>query len=304
MGKGIWKLAFAALILLVALLPIGGAVWLIDQAENRQTAYEEQARSNARTFSHLAGPRTEDRCRSLAEPARGNCAIEQARIARSFQRDEFNLEAQRTTAIWTKYMGIAAILGTGFGVVGLALVLATFRQNKRSADAAQDANRPWLELEVLPGDLWIHDDINLELRLRVTNRGNSPATNVGVWSAMPLVCHCDKVDRKQIGPKTLVPLLDEAGRHSRGTTVFPGCDAILEEHGWARPEEVTAALAKDKAPIPYLIAGVAYQHADRTFYTIETFGVVIPEPYNELKTKKGFTAQGFALARHHNSYVV
>jgi hypothetical protein len=267
MGKRRKSVALAILVFALASMPIAGAIWLIEQAEREQIAFAQHA------------------------------------PASPLQRDTVALGAQTSAAVWTKYAAIAAVLGSAFGVIGVALVLATFRQAKRSADAAHDANRPWLELEVTPGDLWIGEDINLELHLTVANHGNSPATNVVVCAQMLLFCEGDPVNRQRVGPDTLVPMLDTARDSRRGTTIFPGRKDHFEEHGWATEQAVADARAKEQDVIPFVIAGVAYQSGRAVYYTVETYGVVIPDAYKRLNVSYAALIGDFELARHHNSYI-
>jgi hypothetical protein len=102
--------------------------------------------------------------------------------ARNAQHDERDLETQKATAIWTQYMAYAAIGGTAFGIIGISLVLGTFVQNKRSADAAHDANRPWIRVELAKGGIrgWRFENDNPVFLTNIVmdNVGKSPALSL------------------------------------------------------------------------------------------------------------------------------
>ena len=76
--------------------------------------------------------------RRLSPAAKHDCIHEAADTAREGQHDERDLEAQLVTSVWTHYMGLAAIGGTAFGIIGIFLVLATFRETKRSATSPEN----------------------------------------------------------------------------------------------------------------------------------------------------------------------
>ena len=63
-------------------------------------------------------------------------------------------ETNRLTraALKLGYIGFwVASLGGLLGIVGTAFLIFTFRENRRSADAAHDANRPWIEVTIPVG---------------------------------------------------------------------------------------------------------------------------------------------------------
>lgn len=92
-------------------------------------------------------------------------------------------ETNRLTRVGLKLAAVGfwvAFLGGFFGVVGTAFLVLTFRENRRSADAAHDANRPWLQLEIMrTGALHFGPaGASIEIEVATHNRGDSPATDV------------------------------------------------------------------------------------------------------------------------------
>ena len=62
-------------------------------------------------------------------------------------RDEYGLEAQRVTATWTAKMGIVAIIGMMASLIGIVLVFITFRETRRTADAAFTSIEMQIQIE-------------------------------------------------------------------------------------------------------------------------------------------------------------
>lgn len=91
------------------------------------------------------------------------------------------------TALKLGYIGFwVAFFGGLIGIVGTAYLVKTFRENRRAANAAHDANRPWLEIKVGPESRISldGDEATLDCEVTLINRGNSPATCVHVWAQM------------------------------------------------------------------------------------------------------------------------
>lgn len=80
------------------------------------------------------------------------CKREARERAREAQRKEYDLEAQRITAIWTEHVGIAALVGMAVSILGAGLIYVTFAEARRTNKIAQEAadiqTRPWLSLDI------------------------------------------------------------------------------------------------------------------------------------------------------------
>ena len=170
-------------LIISVLVGLGGASFLLTNTARQQASIEQKADAKAYAYAHRANVTKEGRCRPLAAPSRFECEQEENQTAREGQHNEYDLKAQQVTAIWTRAMGIAAIAGTGFGIIGVTLVLGTFWENKRAADAAHEANRAWLRLQVGEKEerctLWVKPDaLEFSAPVILTNYGRSPALDV------------------------------------------------------------------------------------------------------------------------------
>lgn len=95
------------------------------------------------------------------------------------QRNRDDLVAQQVTATWTKRMGVAAIGALFLSILGVGLIYTTFKETQRAANAAHDANRPWVDLILLPEAPSINDArVSIEFTVRLQNIGKSPALDV------------------------------------------------------------------------------------------------------------------------------
>ncbi len=197
--------------LIVALTLVG---WGASQQANYGREAEDQAAENARHADYDI----RYRCVPLPPLHERNCVIDTRREQRDYQRHEQELYAQKTSAFWTFLIGSAAVVGMLLSAVGVFLVFFTFGETRRanilnmhenvratrralasasqtaaavaaanrSADAAHDANRPWLELELFHAEPLIFDGngAHLGLGIKIRNRGSSPATHMLVVSRL------------------------------------------------------------------------------------------------------------------------
>lgn len=124
---------------LALVLAIIAGVGLYLSASTQQAEYQVEAENQARDHASIARIEANYPCSRphVADPQ--GCVDEAEKRARPQQRDEYDLEAQRTMAVWTRAMGVAAIIGMGVGIFGLGLIFVTFRETRRSADEAHRA---------------------------------------------------------------------------------------------------------------------------------------------------------------------
>jgi hypothetical protein len=125
---------------IIAAASIGSAAWMIWSANGREIAYKQAAHNSREADAKRAHIAIQGSCGPLTTQARAKCEADQYYAAHQAQHDDADLEAQQTTAVWTRYLGIAGIAGTAFGLIGVLLVLLTFRENRRAADEARKAN--------------------------------------------------------------------------------------------------------------------------------------------------------------------
>lgn len=147
------KFDYVGLVAAVTLSAVLG-FWLWASTTNSQSRIEHEAAKNAKEHAHTAYVEIRAACSGLPVAESDVCANQINYAAGERRRDEYDLEAQRTMAVWTRAMGIAAMIGMSVGIVGVGLVYFTFQETKRAAsearrnvDAFIASERGWLSLE-------------------------------------------------------------------------------------------------------------------------------------------------------------
>jgi hypothetical protein len=134
-------------------------------------------------------------------------------------------------AIFTFFLFCAAVVQIGLFVWQLKLFRASLGHTKtaaiaalQSAKAAIDAQRPWIKLDVnIASDL--SDDghgARLQFDVTISNVGNSPATDIEVWS--PMVCGGNGIP--WVTAFTKIPQ-----RTNLGFSIFPKESSIVDRWG-------------------------------------------------------------------------
>lgn len=165
-----------AALIVVAAVSIGGAAWMIRDANRSEVAYKQLSKDSAKTDAQRANINKIRDCGPLAPPTRAKCEAEEDYAAHQAQHDDRDLEAQRTTAVWTRNLGIAGIIGTAFGLLGVALVLLTFMDQRRTSRAEL---RAYVDVsKTVLGEIEGAHFIEIS----ITNFGQTPATNVCTWA--------------------------------------------------------------------------------------------------------------------------
>jgi hypothetical protein len=147
-----------------------------------QSNYNDAAGKDAAEYSRYAEQEVGESCRGVAEIELVHC-FSDARIKgelkkREYEHDAQDLVAQKTSALWTMLMGLAAILGMGLSVVGVYLVWTTFKETRHANEIAKADQRAWVRLsadprlarEIRKGTLY------LRINCVAENTGRSPAT--------------------------------------------------------------------------------------------------------------------------------
>ena len=77
-------------------------------------------------------------------------------------------------------MGIAALIGMGLSLVGVALVWTTFRETRKANEIAKADERPWLNFAPgIDGHITIcFDTLDFNISVSITNHGGRPANDV------------------------------------------------------------------------------------------------------------------------------
>ena len=172
-------------------LAIGAGALLYSQAEALQKSYEHRAEKQAKSYADRARIGMQRCFRNRVPPeAKQDCARQEAQAAREGAHDEYDLQAQMVTSVWTRAMGIAAIIAMVMGIMGVGLVFITFRETRRSAEAAHAANRPWLKFTHLnvpeitftpPSKGEPHGSVKVKITGTAKNIGKAPAKGVVIY---------------------------------------------------------------------------------------------------------------------------
>lgn len=143
----------------------------------------ERAAHNAAYHAKDAQDQIAQKCGVIANQAATDCAREINNAARAEQRQEYDLAAQETTAIWTAVMGWVAAFGVALSGLGVYLIWTTFRETQRAANATAKSYEAFVKFEgpMLDVDFtkiafsWINGEPHATARFTVRNIGRSPA---------------------------------------------------------------------------------------------------------------------------------
>lgn len=265
----------------IAVTSIGSAAWMILSANGREASYKQYAKDSANTDAERSRVNVESGCGPLSAQTRAKCEAEEYYSAHQAQHDDADLEAQRTTAVWTSYLGIAGIIGTAFGLLGVVLVLLTFRENKRAADAAHDANRPWAEGEK-PNDISMSltdEGIKLSAYVTVVNHGNSPALHVLAQGRLAVKNMADDTTPSITLSGIDAALFDWEKQHrARGMIAFPNKPIRLIIQCELPIEKIRAAEGAPPNDCFYLLTiGISYRFGEALCRTFNAYVLMTPE---------------------------
>ncbi len=177
-----------ALIVILACAALTVGLIIYTDADRLQRSYEQSAAEKARDYTSRANVNRERRCLRLRSQAKQDCIREESEAARQGQHDEYDLQAQLVTSAWTRAMGIAAIIGMTFGIIGVGLVFITFRETRRAADASAKTYSAFTQLErarviARTSNVYWNPPHIMAVKITLSNVGRSTATI--------LTAHCD-----------------------------------------------------------------------------------------------------------------
>lgn len=185
MSDSDWLQRFATKLgFVVALIVAVGAIgWGWNYGLRQERTYEQEARQ-----AHA--DQTENGCYQIAQTKVQSATVkeadgkpctpdEKAKQENDNRRDYADLVAQRSSALWAKIMGIAALIGMGLSLVGVALVWTTFRETRKANDISRASQRPWLDAEIkLHGISKVASGYALRIEVVIENVGSTPANHV------------------------------------------------------------------------------------------------------------------------------
>jgi hypothetical protein len=151
------------------------------------------------------------------------CPEEQNDSSADARRSDNDLAAQQEMADWAFVMAAFTAAGLALSGIGITLIYATFEANHRAAVAANDANRPWVEItitDVLSFSIEPHF-ARVQFLVDIENMGRSPATNVMHRALLVAVPEGGQGSYNAI--TRIVKILNrfDAQHPERGTTIFP-----------------------------------------------------------------------------------
>jgi hypothetical protein len=180
-----------------------------------------------------------------------------------------------------RYANWLSIIGATLTVVGAGFVYATLVETKRSADAAHDANRPWVEIVVDEASLWVGSGANVSFQATLTNRGNSPATGVQIVSKLVAIPMFGIRPPNPIIPAIERKFAETPSEERWRKTIFPERDIIEERDEDLPQDQLVAAQREDTKQVRFLLAIAArYDLSDgRSGTTVMTYELVTPHPF-------------------------
>jgi hypothetical protein len=174
---------------------------VIGWGHSETAEYEREADNRAAEYAKHTYDKIGYACVRVPSVDKADCVEQAYQERRANERDEQDLVAQKTSALWAYIMGAAAVVGMALSAVGVFLVWTTFRATKagnriaeRNVEAAleqvkiaQDTAarqlRAYLSFKPVEMDEITVDRNPLEIRFTVENTGATPANEwVVVWA--------------------------------------------------------------------------------------------------------------------------
>ena len=203
-SDGLKSVAAIAIVFLIA--AAGIIVW----GYSKQAEYYRDADEHSYEYARNTYAPEANRCVVLPLEAQFDCIAKASDEYRKYRRDEYDLVAQKTSALWSYLMGSAAVIGMILSAFGVFLVWRTLvstnialGEAQKTSDAAitatnhaKEANdimkgeqRPWLNVSVsFPDGVNIsRDSVDIVVVPIIRNLGARPAHDVWVEiiSALP-----------------------------------------------------------------------------------------------------------------------
>jgi hypothetical protein len=144
-----------------------------------QSGYYQQAADKSAQYQGWADDEIRQRCGNRPDIFREKCERKINQTAHENKRNEYDLYAQRTSALWAGIMAIAALFGIGLSGVGVWLVKTTFDETRKANSIAKETLFRQLRAYVTVESLV---DVNMTGGMSITlhNSGATPASGVKV----------------------------------------------------------------------------------------------------------------------------
>lgn len=172
----------------LAVLLIMGAAYGFKWGLERQIEYERYADENRKEYTANTYSPERQRCFRLAAGLQHDCVTKARNEATAHNREQQDLVAQRVTALWTKLMGGAAIIGMVLSAFGVFLVWTTFNAAKEGNAIARELGvaETRAYLTASGGSYRIEPEF-IFLQPMFKNTGKSPAKRITMKSRIRLI---------------------------------------------------------------------------------------------------------------------
>lgn len=199
---------------------------------SEQAKYERRAEQQAYEDARQTEKDIHSRCFGSSSLSKRNCSVDAHREERRNEREEQDLVAQKTSALWTFLMGAAAIAGVLLSTIGVWLVYITFEETRRGNELAKGAaersakeaeatrrhlirtERAVIRVIGMTGVSSSDREGWVDLILTIQNEGRSNAWNLERWIAF-------RPDAKFPSKLESTPRLDEIIRAGGEPTRLP-----------------------------------------------------------------------------------
>lgn len=111
-----------------------------------QLGYHQNAANNSAQYERWSKNEIRTGCVSLGSLPKAECAYQAKQAAQENKRAEYDLYAQRTSALWAGVMAVAALVGIGLSGVGVLLVKNTFDETKNANDLTKMQMLPVIDI--------------------------------------------------------------------------------------------------------------------------------------------------------------
>lgn len=261
------------LIGLAALAALGTAGAMIFEGLKLQHLYQVEATKSSNQAADRGRIQMQRECAPLATPAKEKCENEIGDTYRAYRHDTRDLEAQRTSAIWTAFMGAAALLGMAVSIIGVILVYITFNATRQAnviaRESAEEQVRAWLTIKAEPEGFQVlkGKGPKFAAKVKIENVGHSPALAISYWMSMAFgenpKEHLDAAVKEYAQP--------EHGDWLEGS-LFPHGEPLIRpctcEHDGERPEGDIAKVSL------YVLVAYRTAQSDKPRITAHIYDVI------------------------------
>jgi hypothetical protein len=184
------RLVVIALVLVVS---TAASVYAISWGRSVEAEYFRDADNRTKQYTVNTYGKEYQRCIALPLKLQRDCMVDATNKARSNEREEQDLVAQKISALWAFMMGAAAVVGVGLSAVGVMLVWTTFNATKEGNAIAREIGQAQIRAYVtLAADtLYMHPSTQPPWRpninFKLTNTGLTPAEEVSIGVKWQLV---------------------------------------------------------------------------------------------------------------------